>query len=85
MEILHIVTKAEPLDGMDVRVEFDTGETGVYNCSYLTADPYWADLKNPGLFKTARAEYGTIVWDGNIDVPPESVWERASPAKGGDR
>lgn len=75
MEVLHIVTKAIPQSGMKVAVEFDGGERGLYDCSRLAEDPYWACLKNPAFFKTARAEYGTIVWDNNIDVAPESVWE----------
>lgn len=77
MEQLHYITKAKACGAFDVEVEFDTGERGVYNCEYLTADPYWSRLADPSFFETARAEYGTIVWDGNIDVPPESVWERA--------
>lgn len=77
MELLHIVTKAVPQSGLKVAVEFDTGERGIYDCSRLIEDPYWACLKNPSRFRTARAEYGTIVWDGNIDVAPESVWEDA--------
>ena len=85
MEQLHFVTKATPRGVFDVDVEFDTGERGVFNCEYLTADPYWKSLSDPAVFGTARAEYGTIVWDGNIDVAPESVWERSEkqpdPAK----
>ena len=77
MEQLHFITDAETCGGYNVRVRFDTGEIGVFNCEYLMADPYWSGLKNEALFKTARAEYGTIVWDGNIDVAPESVWERS--------
>jgi len=84
MEQLHFVTKAVPCGEYDVEVQFDTGETGVFNCEYLTADPYWSCLKDRRFFNTARAEYGTIVWDNNIDVSPESVWERShSMVKGG--
>ena len=75
LKVLHIVTKAVPQPDMKVAVEFDGGERGLYDCSRLAEDPYWACLKNPAFFKTARAEYGTIVWDNNIDVAPESVWE----------
>ena len=77
MEQLHFVTEAVPCGGYNIRVVFDTGETGVFDCEYLTTDPYWSGLKDAALFNTARAEYGTIVWDGNIDVAPESVWERS--------
>jgi hypothetical protein len=76
MEQLHYVTNAVPCGGQKVRVEFDTGEKGIFDCGYLTADPYWRRLKEEKFFNTARAEYGTVVWDDNIDVAPESVWER---------
>ena len=77
MEQLHYVTHAVPCPGLEVQVQFDTGENGIFDCSYLTADPYWRRLKDEKFFNTARAEYGTIVWDDNIDVAPESVWERS--------
>ena len=78
MEQLHFVTEAAPCGKWNVKVRFDTGETGIFNCEYLTADPYWARLKDLDFFNTARAEYGTVVWDDNIDVAPESVWERSN-------
>ena len=81
MELLHIVTKAIPSKNLDVEVEFDTGECGVFNCAYLTKDAYWARLADPKFFNTAHAEYGTIVWSDNIDVAPETVWERAVLSK----
>ena len=34
-------------------------------------------LTDERFFNTVRADYGTIVWDDNIDVAPESVWERS--------
>ena len=77
MEQLHYVTEAKPCGGYNVMVRFDTGETGVFDCEYLTADPYWHRLTDEGFFNTVRADYGTVVWDDNIDVAPESVWERS--------
>jgi len=76
MELLHVITKATPLDELKVRVEFDGGDVvGIYDCTPLTRDAYWECLKQPDFFKTARAEYGTLVWNDNVDVAPESVWE----------
>jgi len=77
MEQLHFITEAVPCGNLNVRVKFDTGETGIFNCAYLAKDPYWGRLKDEKFFNTAHADYGTIVWDGNIDVAPESVWERS--------
>ena len=76
MDLLHIVTKATPQADYRMRVEFDTGERGVFDCSYLLSDPFWKPLEDEKFFKKGHAECGTIVWDDVIDVAPESVWER---------
>ncbi len=78
MEELHSVVKAEPMDGMKVHVVFDNGVEGVFDCAYLTSDPYWARLASPAFFRQVKAECGTLCWPGDIDVAPESVWEDVS-------
>lgn len=78
MEELHQVISAEPLEGMRVLVSFENGVRGVFDCTYLTNDPYWAKLKSPAFFRQVRAECGTLCWPQDIDVAPESVWEDAS-------
>ena len=78
MEELHQVIAAEPMDGFKVFVTFENGVTGVFDCEYLTADPYWKKLKSPAFFRQVRAECGTLCWPGDIDVAPESVWEDVS-------
>lgn len=85
MELLHAITKATPLDDMKIRVEFDGGDVvGGYDCAPLTKDAYWSRLASPEFFMTARAEYGTIVWNDSVDAAPESVWEdsRNTPCGG---
>ena len=81
MEELHQVIAAEPMEGMRVLVSFENGVRGVFDCTYLTKDPYWAKLKSPAFFRQVKAEYGTLCWPEDIDVAPESVWEDASKAQ----
>ena len=78
MNELHSVIEAEPLDGMQVKVVFDNGVSGIFDCSYLVKDPYWAKLSSPAFFRQVKAECGTLCWPEDIDVPPESVWEDVS-------
>ena len=78
MEELHKVIAAEPMEGMRVLVSFENGVRGVFDCTYLTKDPYWAKLKSPAFFRQVKAECGTLCWPEDIDVAPESVWEDAS-------
>ena len=75
MEELHQVISATPLDGLKVLVTFENGVKGVFDCEYLTEDPYWAKLKSPAFFRQVKAECGTLCWPEDIDVAPESVWE----------
>ena len=37
----------------------------------------FAKLLNSPLFFKASVQYGTVVWPGNIDIAPETLWFRA--------
>ncbi len=39
---------------------------------YMNQKP-WSRLREPSLFCSARAEMGTVVWPGNIDIDPETL------------
>jgi hypothetical protein len=41
---------------------------------YLEKKPYLR-LKKLPLFMKASVENGTVVWPGNIDIAPETLWE----------
>lgn len=69
------VIKATPRADYKVDVVFKNGVTGVYDCRPLLHDSFWTPLKDQALFNLAHAECGTIVWNDDIDVAPESVWE----------
>lgn len=75
-DVLHQVVKASPIDDSTVAVTFENGVCGTYDCTYLMEDSYWARLKMPGYFRQVKAECGTLVWPDDLDVAPESVWER---------
>lgn len=77
MEELHQILSAEPIDDMRVRVMFDTGAFGVFDCSPYMRDDYWASLRSPAFFRLVRAECGMLCWPGDIDIAPEDVWEDA--------
>lgn len=69
------VVSARPLPDFRVKVVFDTGTSGVFDCKPLLSDPFWKRLSDPAFFRLVRAEYGTLVWPEDIDIAPEDVWE----------
>lgn len=45
---------------------------------YLDKKPF-IKLKKPPLFMMASVAYGTVVWPGNIDIAPETLWDLSEP------
>ena len=41
MNVLHQVVKAEPVDDRHVRVSFENGAVGIFDCSPYFKDDYW--------------------------------------------
>ena len=76
MDILHNIINAKALPGYKVHVVFDTGESGIFDCSSYLDHPYWKRLSDPAFFRLVRVEYGTLVWPDDIDIAPEDIWER---------
>jgi hypothetical protein len=35
----------------------------------------WNRIANPQIFELARADYGTVVWPGEIDIAPEALFD----------
>lgn len=79
--LLDVVrVKAEPNYGLVL--EFENGEIRRFDMApYMDMKP-WLRIKNPTLFLAARVEMGTVVWPNNIDMDPETLYERsvAQPA-----
>ena len=46
---------------------------------YLDEKPF-TKLKNSPLFMKAKVVYGTVVWPGNIDIAPETLWDNLKNA-----
>ena len=75
MNVLHQVVAATPLDNSRIRVSFENGMGGVFDCAPYLKDKYWASLANPTFFRQVRVDCGTLCWPNDIDIDPEEVWE----------
>jgi hypothetical protein len=59
---------------------FENGERRIFDMKpFLKKNPF-IKLFNSPLFFKASVEYGTVVWPGNIDIAPETLWARSRPA-----
>ena len=61
-------------------VTFEDGKQGIYDvCPHLEHGVFQR-LKDKNLFARASVDYGTVVWPGDLDIAPETLWEECVPA-----
>ena len=73
LDIIHVSVQSDFVLFLD----FENGERRAFNMkAYLDQKP-WARLKSENVFQGAFIENGTVAWPGNIDIDPETLYERS--------
>ena len=81
MDALLDVVRVEAKPDYSLLLEFENGEKRLFDMSpYLNKKPF-IELKELFLFNKAAIEYGTVVWPGDIDIAPETLYLQSRPAK----
>ena len=57
-------------------LEFENGEKRLFDMMPILYKRPFNRLKG-ALFMAARVEHGTVVWPGNIDIAPETLYDRS--------
>lgn len=79
METLLDVVSVEAQADYTLLLEFENGERRVFDMlPYLDKKPFMR-LKGSPLFSLASVDYGTVVWPGEIDIAPETLYDRSRP------
>ncbi len=58
---------------------FSNGELRRFDMRPYMDLPAYRRLANPGFFGLARVDYGTVVWPGEIDIAPETLYALSLP------
>jgi hypothetical protein len=78
-ELLDVVS-VTTIPGYKLLLKFENGESRIFDMSsYLDKKPF-TSIRAPSVFKLATVDYGTVVWPGNIDIAPETLYDRSVPA-----
>lgn len=72
-----IVVRTRP--GYLLDLVFQNGEHRRFDMTPYLHYPAFRRLENPGFFSLARAEHGTVVWPGDIDIAPETLYDLSMP------
>lgn len=80
MNTLLDVVRVDPQTDYKLFLEFENGERRVFDMAPLMDKKPFVQLKGSPLFIRARVDYGTVVWPGDIDIAPETLYDRSIPA-----
>lgn len=59
-------------------ITFTGGVRKRYDATPLLTIPIYAPLRDMSFFQCAKAECGTVVWNDDIDIAPEHLYECSS-------
>ncbi len=79
-DVIHVTVQP----GFTLLLEVENGQQGSFAMSTDIGLKPWIRLKSGNAFQRAFVENGTVAWPGNIDIDPETLYER-SEALGGPR
>jgi hypothetical protein len=69
------VISVHALPEFHLDLEFKNGERRRFDMSPLLTMKPWNRVATPALFDRVRVDYGTVVWPGEIDIAPETLYD----------
>jgi hypothetical protein len=73
------VVKVSPNADFQLDLVYANGEQRRFDMRPLLSIKPWDRIANPQIFKLVRADYGTVVWPGEIDIAPETLYDDSVP------
>jgi Protein of unknown function (DUF2442) len=80
MEQLLDVIKVTTHTNYTLELVFENGERRIFDMKPFFDKKPFTKLCNSPLFFKASVQHGTVVWPGNLDIAPETLWKRSVPA-----
>ncbi len=65
-----------------LEVIFETNEINIFDMRPYLDFPAFLPLKNNNLFRCAHVKNGTVVWNDDIDMSPDTLYISPSPLRG---
>jgi hypothetical protein len=73
------VISVKPQADYQLDLEFENGEHRRFDMKSLLEMKPWNRIVAPAVFEHVRVDYGTVVWPGEIDIAPETLYDDSVP------
>jgi hypothetical protein len=61
-----------------LELEFNSGEIRLFDTTPYLEKGVFRKLKDEVLFKQAYVAFDTVCWPGNLDISPETLYDKSS-------
>lgn len=78
---MESVTHVRIREDFQLELKFDTGETRIFDARPYLDKGVFQRLKDPALFRQAFVAHETVCWPGNLDIAPETLYDRSRVAE----
>jgi hypothetical protein len=79
---MESVTFVRPRDDFHLELKFSTGEVGLFDMTPYLDKGVFRRLQDLALFKQAYVAFDTVCWPGNLDMAPETLYDRSRSKDG---
>lgn len=76
---MESVVRVVPRDDFTLELWFQTGSHRLFDARPYLNRGVFAQLQDPQRFKQAFVAIDTVCWPGNIDIAPETLYDRSVP------
>lgn len=73
------VVSVRPMSDYWLDITFDNGERRMFDVKPILTAPAFKPLQNKGFFDSVSVAYGTIIWPGDIDYCPDTLYMQSVP------
>lgn len=74
------IDSVRPSEDYHLQICFSDGERRVFDARKLLQEPIFEPLKNVNLFMQAHTDGVAVLWNEDLDVAPEYLYENSEPA-----
>ena len=74
---MESIVSVNSRDDFHLELRFNTGEIGVFDARPYIEKGAFRRLKKLSLFKQAYVAFDTVCWPGDLDIAPETLYDRS--------